>query len=87
MTEIHQRLSATPPSFVSSAKVLRVRCTTLRVINEDVKHDQTQYCLRDATTVTGFQLDFVLLIFAKVTCLDPVSYQEVSINATVFSAL
>lgn len=32
----------------------------------------------------GFQLDFVLLISAEVTCLDPVSYQEERIVMPVF---
>lgn len=37
-----------------------------------------------APAAIGFQLDFVLLIFAEVTCLDPVSYQEESIMMPVF---
>lgn len=40
--------------------------------------------LRGASAVIGFQLDFVLLIFAEVTCLDPVSYQEERIVMPVF---
>lgn len=83
MTEIHQRLSATP-SFVSSAKVLRACCTTHQVISEAVEQDQSQYGSQGSPAVIGFQLDFVLLIFAAVTCLDPLSYQEESIVMPLF---